>query len=225
MENIKDFIVERKFLFLCGFLTLLCLLMGGLYLKNASAEEAFHCPVDTLDTDEEIETLGDFDYVRVDIKGAVRNPGVYDLEEGSVVNDLIKVAGGLMSDADTSTLNLSKKLTNEMVIYVYTKSQLKEKQQSDILGDATIKNEVDANESIIGGSSSSSKDNVLTGKVNLNTASKDELILLPGIGEAKADSIISYRKTCGAFTKIEDIKNITGVGDKLYEQIKDYITV
>ena len=224
MENFKDFIVEKKFLFITGFLALACILMGILYLKDASAEEAFHCPVETLDMSEyEDEEQEDSSKLRVDIKGAVRNPGVYELEAGSVVNDLIKASGGLMSNADTSNLNLSKKLANEMVIIVYTKDEVKEMKQSDKLGD-----ELNENSSIIGGSSETSKKTTTSktsGKVNLNTASKEELETLNGIGSSKAESIIQYRSTCGAFRTIEDIKNISGIGDAVYAKIKDYITV
>ena len=202
--------------------------MGILYLKDASAEEAFHCPVETLDMSEyEDEEQEDSSKLRVDIKGAVRNPGVYELETGSVVNDLIKASGGLMSNADTSNLNLSKKLANEMVIIVYTKDEVKEMKQSDKLGDANITDELNENSSIIGGSETSKKTTTskTSGKVNLNTASKEELETLNGIGSSKAESIIQYRSTCGAFRTIEDIKNISGIGDALYAKIKDYITV
>lgn len=226
MENLKDFIAEKKFLFITGFLALACLLMGILYLKDASAEEAFHCPVETLDMDD--SEINSSSKIAVDIKGAVRNPGVYQLDEGSVVNDLIKASGGLMSNADTSNLNLSKKLTNEMVIVVYTKDEVKEMKKSDKLGDADITDDLKENSAIIGGSNSSSSSknsNVSNGKINLNTASKEELETLYGIGSSKAESIIKYRNTCGAFTKIEDIKNISGIGDALYAKIKDYITV
>ena len=228
MENFKDFIVEKKFLFITGFLALACILMGILYLKDASAEEAFHCPVETLDMSEyEDEEQEDSSKLRVDIKGAVRNPGVYELETGSVVNDLIKASGGLMSNADTSNLNLSKKLANEMVIIVYTKDEVKEMKQNDKLGDANITDELNENSSIIGGSETSKKTTTskTSGKVNLNTASKEELETLNGIGSSKAESIIQYRSTCGAFRTIEDIKNISGIGDAVYAKIKDYITV
>ena len=223
MENLKDFIAEKKFLFITGFLALACLLMGILYLKDASAEEAFHCPVETLDMDD--SEINSSDKIAVDIKGAVRNPGVYELDNGSVVNDLIKVSGGLLSNADTSNLNLSKKLTNEMVIIVYTKDEVKEMKKSDELGDADITNDLKENSSIIGGSKSNNSTTSSSGKVNLNTATKEELETLYGIGSSKAEAIIKYRGTCGAFTKIEDIKNISGIGDALYAKIKDYITV
>ena len=227
MENFKDFIVEKKFLFITGFLALACLLMGILYLKDADASEAFHCPVETLDMSEYEDEEETSNKIRVDIKGAIRNPGVYELENGSVVNDLIKASGGLMSNADTSTLNLSKKLTNEMVIVVYTKDEVKEMKQSDKLGDANIIEELNDNSSIIGGSSETSKKTTSksSGKINLNTASKEELETLNGIGSSKAESIIQYRSTCGAFRTIEDIKNISGIGDSVYAKIKDYITV
>ncbi len=223
MDTIKDFFLEKKMAFICGILALACLGMGVLYLKKASAEEAFHCPVETLDENEELEMLDD-SLIHVDIKGAIRNPGVYEMMTGSVVNDLIREAGGLMSNADTSTLNLSKKLTNEMVIIVYTKDEVREMKKNDSLGDASILDGIKENAAIIGEEAENNSPNT-NEKINLNTATKEQLDSIPGIGEAKAQSIIEYRKTCGAFKKIEDIKNISGIGDAVFEKLKDYITV
>ncbi len=151
--------------------------------------------------------------VLVDIKGAVKKPGVYKLGKNSIVNDVIVLAGGLKSGATTDDINLSKAIYNEMVIYISTKSELKEKQN---------------NTSNIPSSTSETKvDNICVNpnKVNINSATVDELTTLNGIGEAKAIKIIDYRNTNGLFKSIEDIKNVSGIGEAFYEKIKDNITI
>jgi len=151
--------------------------------------------------------------VLVDIKGAVKKPGVYKLSKNSIVNDVIVLAGGLKSGATTDDINLSKAIYNEMVIYISTKSELKEKQN---------------NTSNIPSNTSETKvDNICVNpnKVNINSATVDELTTLNGIGEAKAIKIIDYRNTNGLFKSIEDIKNVSGIGEAFYEKIKDNITI
>ncbi len=215
----KNMLLKNKFIYLGGVLLLATLALGGLYFKQANAEEAFHCP-SSLETEEEeeIEQLDD-KTMQIDIKGAVRNPGVYEIEEGSVVNDIIKLAGGLLSNADTRSLNLSKKLKDEMVIYVYTTDEVKDQLA---LSDANIIDDLNNDKTII-----DDEDDIeaLDEKVSLNNGTLEQLIALPGIGEAKAKSIIEYRKTCGGFQKLEDIKNISGIGDAVYQKLKDYITL
>lgn len=169
--------------------------------------------------------------IKVEVKGAVNNPGVYELELDNRVIDAINSAGGLREDANTSVINLSKKLTDEMVIIIYTNDEIANYEASkvkteyvyievdscpDKVNNACIneyqENKPDSNES--------TKDNL----VNLNTASITDLTSLPGIGEAKAESIIEYRNK-QKFNSIEDVKNISGIGASLFEKIKDHITV
>lgn len=167
----------------------------------------------------------------VDVKGAVNAPGVYEVDEGKRVIDAINLAGGLSDKADTINLNLSKKLTDEMYIVVYTKEEIYNYKNSnenskeivcasfececpDTHNDACIK------ESKADNNNKAEKTN---DKVSINTASKDELMTLPGIGESKAKAIITYREENGAFKSIEDVKNVSGIGDALYEKIKDNV--
>ncbi len=131
--------------------------------------------------------------VLVDVKGAVRHPGVYEMYEGDRVINAIDLCGGLLEDANTIGLNLSKKVSDEMIIYVPYKDE-------DVVID--------------------DGDN----KISLNTASLDELMTLSGIGESKAKAIIEYRNN-KKFESIEEITNIKGISESLYEQIKDYITI
>lgn len=158
--------------------------------------------------------------VNVDIKGYVKKPGVYEVSDGMTVNDAIKLAGGLKKNASTDNINLSKKVFDQMVIIVYSKNINKDKSySSNLVNDALIKNEESA---LITNMDSTSQN---TSKlVNINTATIDELLNITGIGQSKADAIISYRNN-NHFNSIEDIKNVSGIGDALFEKIKDSITV
>lgn len=154
----------------------------------------------------------------VDIKGAVKKPGVYLVNENNIIKDIIDLAGGLSKNATTSNLNLSQKVTSEMVITVNTKAELTTKKTTATVSD---NNPVCTTKVI------SNCDDVSTTKsdlVNINTASKEELMNIPNIGASKADSIIIYRSE-NRFTKIEDIMNVSGIGEAVFVKIKDHITV
>ncbi len=159
--------------------------------------------------------------IKVDIKGYVKKPGVYEVDEGSIINDLIKKAGGLKSNGTTDHINLSKKLNNEDMIVVLSKNELK-KQNSVSKTQTSNKNA-----SVI---IPEEKDSVIeetTGirkKISLNTSTKEELMTLNGIGEAKALAIISYRDKT-PFQDITEIMNVSGIGESVYEKIKDCITI
>ena len=176
-----------------------------------------------------------FEKIKVDIKGAVNNPGVYEVEEDTIVNDLIEMAGGLREDADTSIINLAKKLVNEDLIIIYTKEEVANSNIVDTVVKVVdkecvcpnIKNDGCINDDIndtISNYSKEEKSNESSNGVNINTASQEELMELEGIGEAKAKAIIEYRKK-NKFENIEDIMNVSGIGQTLYERIKAYIRV
>ncbi len=163
---------------------------------------------------------------KVDIKGQINNPGIYSLEAGSRVIDVINMAGGLTENANTTVINLSKKIIDEMVIIIYSNYEVEnfeatkeiEKQvQEKCLGD-TIKNDA-----CIEDNTDTSSD--ISTLISINTATKEDLTKLPGIGEAKALDIIKYREENGDFKDIEEIKNVSGIGDSLFAKIKDYITI
>lgn len=167
--------------------------------------------VETTSTSSEVSVINFY----VDVKGEVKNPNVYMVSEGMLVIDAINLAGGFTKNAYTDNINLSKKLFNEMVIIVsnkkdYTTTSTTTKKS---INDALISSETSTNEK--------NNDNKL---VNINTASKSELMSINGIGESKANSIIEYRSK-NKFNSIEDIKNVSGIGEKFFEQIKNYITV
>lgn len=141
--------------------------------------------------------------IMVHISGQVYKPGLVELESGSRVADAVNKAGGLKGDADLDRINLAKKLADEEKIYV-----------------PKVGENID-NVSVAEGSSIGSNTD---GKIDINNATKEELISLPGIGEVIADRIIEYRKN-NRFKTIEDIKNVSGIGSKKYEGIKDLIKV
>lgn len=162
----------------------------------------------------------------VDIKGEVISPGIYELPSTSRVIDVINKAGGLTDIADTSVINLSKKIEDEMVIIIYSEYEvnnwLKTKQEEEYLQekcqnseDSKIENDACISDNVIENNET---------LININTATKEELMTLSGIGETKALAIISYREKT-PFTSIEDIKNVSGIGDSTYNEIKNYITV
>lgn len=177
--------------------------------------------------------------ISIDIKGAVVNPGVYEIEETKKVIDVIYLAGGLRDDADTSLINLAKKVKDEMVIVIYTVSQIEEAKKNEnsfvkpidtvctcpkVTNDACLSQDKDTSQNEKNNSSSTTSQTT-SDKVNINTATLEELQTLSGIGESKAEAIIEYREVNGGFNSIEDIKNVSGIGDSLYEKIKDFITI
>ena len=163
--------------------------------------------------------------VFVDIKGAVKSPGVYEISKDSRIIDVIKKAGDLKKEADTSIINLSKKVKDEMFIIIYTKDEIKSykdkfSSSTEIVKEIEKKIVCPDNDNDACLKNSDTK----IGKVNINNASLEELSSLTGIGEGKAKKIIEYREK-NKFEKVDDIKNVSGIGDTLYEKIKDDIEV
>ena len=169
---------------------------------------------------------GKSDTVFVDIKGAVKNPGVYEVSSDSRIIDVIEKAGDLKKEADTSIINLSKKVKDEMYIIIYTKEEVNNYKEKMISSQEVVK-EIEQkiicpdsdNEACITSNTSNK-----SSKININTASVSELSTLSGIGESKAKKIIEYREQ-NKFNSIEDILNVSGIGKSLYEKIKNDIEV
>lgn len=180
----------------------------------------------------------------IDIKGEVNNPGVYEISSDSRLIDVVNIAGGLTDNADISLLNLSKKVVDEMNIKIYSKKEVndaineiqREPEVIEIIkeiekecicpsinNDACINNNKNITET-----NNEENNNLIEDindeLININTATIDELVKIPGIGESKASSIIKYREK-NKFITIEDIKNVSGIGDSTFENIKSYITV
>lgn len=150
----------------------------------------------------------------VEIKGEVLNPDVYELEKGSIVRDLILISGGLTEIGDISNINQARELQNGEFIVVLSKQEILEMKNNSnkILEVDTVNNfNVDSSHNY--------------DKVNINTASKEELKSLSGIGDGLAEAIVSYREENNGFNVIEDIKNVSRIGDKTFEKFKDKIMV
>ncbi|MCP2035006.1 competence protein ComEA [Planomicrobium sp. HSC-17F08] len=143
--------------------------------------------------------------VMVDIKGQVAKPGVYELPADSRTTDAIDAAGGFLEAAEPKAINLAMKVADEMVIYVPK------------AGEEAALPTAQPGATVAGGAKEA--------LVNLNTATDAELMTLPGIGPSKAAAIIAYRTDSGNFQKVEDLTNVTGIGDKTFEKLKDSITV
>lgn len=159
-----------------------------------------------LENDKEETVDEDKNIIIVDIKGAVQLPGVYEMESHHRIVDCINKAGGFLEEAEQRSVNLAQKVEDQMVIYIPLEGE--ESLELGEVVESAIKNDT------------SVSDNQ---KINLNKATKNDLKTLSGIGEVKAESIISYRETNGFFEKTEDIKNVSGIGEATFEKIKDEI--
>lgn len=163
---------------------------------------------------------------KVDIKGQVKEPGIYEVKISSRVIDVIELAKGLTENADTSVINLSKKVTDEMVIIVYSKDEVKEFKKTKEVEQQVQEKCLQKDENALKNDACISTDTTKTPtKVSLNSATAEELMTLTGIGEAKAKEIIAYRDANGPFKTIEELKNIPGIGESIFAKIKENITI
>lgn len=154
--------------------------------------------------DEADELGGD---LYIDIKGAVNHPGVYKGDNGTRVQDVVMMAGGYLPEADVDQVNQAARCDDQMVIYIPRKGEKLE----------------EINESYSVGQKESEESG--KGTININTATKEELTQLNGIGEKKAEAIIQHREEQGSFQKTEELKQVSGIGDKTYDALSDSISV
>ena len=223
------------------------IIIGGIIIKySLSMKETDDIVLEELElkeedvqkeTTEEVEEVPVLQSVYVDIKGAVQKPGVYEVTEDKKVIDVVEMAGGFTKNADTSMINLAKKVINEMVIIIYTADEIKKSKETETVVKVIekecvcpeIKNDACLNsnnkEENAETSTGTSFNEEMSGKININKASLEEFQALSGIGESKAKAIIKYREENGNFKKIEDLMNVSGIGESLYEKIKNDITV
>ena len=212
MEAIIEKIKEYKIIVIC---TGLGLVVGGFFLLKPAP----HTPVKETNLQAEVTAVSkdsstekevnkeeplEQDLITVDVKGAVKSPGIYDLPVGSRVNDAVQKAGGLTEQADSKSLNLAQKVSDEALVYVPTKGE-----------------EVASQQTASGTASSTSKEK----KVNLNKASLEELKQVKGLGGKRAQDIIDHRETNGKFKSVDELKKVSGIGAKTIEKLKDYVTV
>ena len=159
--------------------------------------------------------------IMVDVKGSVNKPGVYALKENARVSDAIEASGGLTKNANTRFINLSKLLNDGDVVVVYSNEEIKEaKKEEKIVVETPCVCEVVKNDACY-----KDEETANNGKININTASLQELMTLTGIGEAKAKLIIEYRSQNGNFKDIKDIMKVKGISETLFSKFKENITV
>ena len=215
MEAIIEKIKEYKIIVICaGF----GLALGGFFLLKPTSQTSvketnLQAEVAAVSKDsssekevkkEEKEESPEQDLITVDVKGAVKSPGIYDLPVGSRVHDAVHKAGGLTDEADSKSLNLAQKVSDEALVYVPTKGEEAASQQV-----------------ASGTTPSTSKDK----KVNLNKASLEELKQVKGLGGKRAQDIIDHREANGKFKSVDELKKVSGIGAKTIEKLKDYVTV
>ena len=186
IERVDDWMKKKKWIIIAA---IVLLFLAGILFSNGSNKEEYAIPIDYLPkVDHGTNNL------LVEIKGEVIRPGIYVIKQDARMYDLIALAGGFTSKANTNGVNMVAKIGDGMVIYIPT---------------ITIDN-------------SGETSNTST-KISINKASVSELMTLPGIGESRAKSIVEYRDANGSFQHIEDIKKVTGISSAIFESIKEYI--
>ena len=202
-----------------------------LYLKN-STEEISNQDLEVNNTQESNQTneteKETEETIVVHISGAVNIEGIVELEAGSRIANAIEKVGGVKENADMTDINLAYPLEDGMKIHIPTKEETEANKNNENMIDESyvtsssggVSSKEDTNSTQ--GSSSTSTSNE---KVNINTATQEELDTLPGIGPSIASKIIDYREQNGKFNSIEEIKEVSGIGDAKYEKIKDSITI
>ncbi len=162
---------------------------------------------------------------KVDIKGQINFPGIYSLNQNSRVIDVIELAGGLTENADTSVINLSKKINDEMVIIVYSKEEVQDFKRIKEIENVVEEKCIQKDENSLINDACINTENKISKKISINSSTLEELMTLPGIGESKAKDIIDYREKNGPFEKIEDLTKVNGIGENTIAQIKEDITL
>lgn len=198
-----------------GFVIMLIILIStiGLYIyKSTKEDDEYIYYENEFSENEEVEQENNHeDTITIHITGEVNYPGVVVLKEGARIVDAIEAAGGEKYEADLNRMNLAYVLNDGEKIYVPNKND------NNTVGDYITVEKADNTLSL----SREQGDTI----VNINTATMEELVKLPGVGEAIANKIIAYRKENGKFKDPEDIKNVPGIGNSKYENIKNMIKV
>ncbi|SIQ25241.1 competence protein ComEA [Peribacillus simplex] len=158
----------------------------------------------------EDETPAEPEIIKVDVKGAVKSPGIFTAHAGDRVIDLISAAGSFTDNADKDKVNFAQIVEDQMVIYVPEIGEEDEGKLENIQ---------------VGSSGDAVSGRTSGGLVNLNTATQEDLETLTGIGPSKANAILEYRETVGKFKEVDDLKNVTGIGEKTFERLRDSISV
>lgn len=204
IDEIIQKLKEKQLLMMLSGLVVVAGLSIGLHLFNRPQSEPDFPDYVLLEKETvEADEVEFPQTILVDVKGEVKQAGVYELDAGSRVQDVIALAGGLTADANQQAINLAQKLTDEAVVYVPS-------------WDEAIAEPVGLATSM----TSSNSD-----KVNINTADQAQLQTISGIGAKRAQDIIDYRKANGRFQTVEDLTKVSGIGEKTLEKIRDDISL
>ena len=215
--NIK--ITKKQKIGIGIFLLLLILVCSVIYFKNKSSlpddeikkNRVLVENVEVSEKDNEVDNNKKEDIENTVIKayicGFVKNPGVYTLRKGDRLEDLVKLSGGFTNEADSKSINLASVVKDQDYFRILSKDEV-------VSSGNVVQNNIPQNSQV-----------EEEEKININTATKEELKTLPRIGDALSDRIIDHRTNKGNFKNIEDLKDVSGIGDKMLENIKDKIKV
>lgn len=206
---------KKIIIFGCSLVVIIIVIILFFWFYNNGFENSYKDEIDVYDmtfiegedkNDEKTENK--VSKIKVHITGEVLNQGLIELEEGSRIDDAIKVAGNITEFADLSKVNLAYELSDGQKVYIPSIKDESEEYISENAGENVIEDE-----------------DVKDGKININTADIDLLQTINGVGESLANKIIDYRKQNGKFKSIDDLKNVSGIGEKKFEDIKDKVIV
>lgn len=210
-----EFIKQKKNLIIAITVVIICIVYW-IYNKNTSYNES-NLESNILEvasnTDDKDNKDTDENIIMVHIIGGVAKPGVVKIKEGGRIEDAIEAAGGLTEDSDISNVNLAYVLDDGVKVKIPTINDESKETEETYISEDSGKNVI------------LQEDEKAGSIVNINKATQTELETLPGIGPSLAGRIISYREENGKFKKVEDIKNVAGIGDSKFENIKDFIKV
>lgn len=212
----KEWLIEHKMYFFVGiFIACAGIVYVDFYHSNSGYTPKTEDVVNKLQSipeKKEEKSSPQSQKVMVDVKGQIKHPGVYQSSPDERVIDVITRAGGLTANANETAVNFAEHVQDEMVIYIPAKGEESQAGPTPTGGNTVL---------AAGHTGSSDKGT----KVNINKADATELQNLPGIGQAKAAAIVEYREKNGPFKTADDLKNISGIGDKTFEKLKDMVDV
>ena len=207
--------INKKIIFIIIIISGIIYGIFNYFTQNKNKENLENISQDIIinnQTENTTEENNNQEKIVIHITGAICNEGIYELEENSRIADAVKMAGGLKEDADLKQINLAYVLEDGMKINIPSKNENTNEDSNNT-------------ESYITKENLNSSNNNKISKVNINNATQTELETLPGIGPSTALKIINYRKEKGKFNKIEDIKNVNGIGENKFNKIKEFIKI
>lgn len=201
--------LKQKLVLICSILLIAVGLIYN-FLKEDKEEISYeNIVVQSIENEVPEEIIEEKEYIKIHVTGQVRSPGIIVLEYGQRISDAIEKVGGITEFASLKNVNLAYKLEDGQKLYIPT---VEDDEKSVLLENG---------ENIIQITNSSGKSKI----ININKASETELEEIPGVGPSMASKIVNYRKENGEFKSIEDLKNISGIGEKKFESMREYISV